>query len=88
MHWHLAKPFKAIELLKYVSKKYSAKSFTFVNNDGHKAGTLVKLVKIRHFYSHFTDYNPPSKIRPGGTEAQQGYSIAYQISGELFFKRP
>ena len=21
-------------------------------------------------------YNPPSKIRPGGTEAQQGYSIA------------
>ena len=21
-------------------------------------------------------FNPPSKIRPGGTEAQQGYSIA------------
>ena len=27
--------------------------------------------------SHSVDiYNPPSKIRPGGTEAQQGYSIA------------
>ena len=25
---------------------------------------------------YFSFYNPPSKIRPGGTEAQQGYSIA------------
>ena len=36
------------DYINYVSKK-SAKSF--VNNVWHNAGTQVKVVKIRHFYS-------------------------------------
>ena len=31
-------------------------------------------VQVRIQYTYID--NPPSKIRPGGTEAQQGYSIA------------
>ena len=47
-HWHLAFGILIKDYINYVSKK-SAKSF--VNNVWHNAGTQVKVVKIRHFYS-------------------------------------